>query len=708
MQRRLSSSIGFKVALGYGIIILCITLVAVYSLISLKESRVIDQRVTDQYLPMLNQLNRLNTLNTNSRKLTNSWIYNPNVQDKAELELIFNKEAPELISISRTLAEGVQDFDSILYFLDALEQNLILQKRVTSLLQTPDDYENPEKLFEAVPLFDDEVVPGNMLIANGFMSLSDSVQSKSDAMVQEKYRSFDSVERIFILLATIALLIGVLASYYSIRTVVSPIRMVTDLLHEMGKGKLPEIRDSRGTDEISQMISSLMILRSSLYKAAKFAEEIGVGNLNLDFQVLGEEDAMGLALEKMRDNLRQVIEETNEVVQQAVEDGNLITSIKEEGKEGAWLQQASSINQLLTSIREPLFGLGEVINALSQGDLTKNYEGDEKGQIEEVTLALNNAINNLNVLLHQILEASDSVEEASNVMSMNAVELNSTTGEIAQSIGEMSNGAQTQLNKVDESFQLLENTLRKAKEMADKSKSIHLAAKVGSENSERGNELMAEVNKSIENISQFSAHTEAAMKILQNRSNKISEVLSTISEIANQTNLLALNAAIEAAQAGDAGRGFSVVAEEIRKLAEESRSSANSIDQLITDIQEDINNTAKNMDDMRASVKMGVSASERASQSFQDITTSSVQTLNESEEIMKAIGQQEQDLSTVVTLTEAVVVVAEQTAAGTEEAASSSSEFASGMENYKNKSEGLREVAKFLKDQVSKFSLKSK
>lgn len=495
---------------------------------------------------------------------------------------------------------------------------------------------------------------------------------------------------------------------YLSREIKKPIIQVRQTFDDLAVGKISEYIEDKTLerrDEIGAMTKSLRYFLNKQTDAAMFASAIGKGELDSSFVPLGEEDVLGQSLVTMRNNLKDFIEETNIVVQKAGVEGNLNARVNEVNKEGAWSDLTASINDLLVSIATPFIEVNKIVNAMASGDLTQRYSLEARGEILMLTAGLNQALDNLNNLLYSISETSNTIGESSAEMLISGNEMSTNTMEIASSITEMTNGAQTQVTKVDESSNLIENILRSSQEMSKKTKTINEAAEGGVERSKRGSEMVRNVVASIEQISEYSNKTNESMKILTERSQEITRVLAVITDIASQTNLLALNAAIEAAQAGDAGRGFAVVAEEIRKLAEDSRNSAKEIESLISDVQRDTSEAASIIDVMNSNVKTGVQASNQVSEVFSEMADSSAITLTYSEEILRAAESQSAGISNVVTITEGVVVIAEQTAAGTEEIATSANELSAGMENYKSKSKTMNDIAAELMSGVSRFKL---
>lgn len=480
-----------------------------------------------------------------------------------------------------------------------------------------------------------------------------------------------------------------------------------ELLKELARGELDMSKEIeiKSNDEIGEIAVSVNRLMFELNKKSEFSQQIGQGNLMADFESAGDNDVLGNSLIAMRDNLRAVIDETNEVVQNGGEEGDLSARMKVEGKTGAWQDLSTSINNLLESVSKPMSILSEIANSMADGDLTVRYKEEAKGDILNLTQNLNTALDNLNLLLGRIAQNANIIGVSSHEMLVASEEMNANTGEIASAIAEMSSGAQTQVSKVDESSNLVETILDSANTMGEKSEEINKVAQMVSESSEKGLKMVNKVGFSMNDIKAFAKDTNESIKVLTERSKEITRVLGIITDIASQTNLLALNAAIEAAQAGDAGRGFAVVAEEIRKLAEDSRTSAREIEKLVKDVQQDTSSAAKMIEVMNESIEGGAQASNDASDAFREIATAGNQNLGISQQILESSKEQIENIKNVVGITEGIVVIAEQTAAGTEEVASSATELSAGMQNYTEKSENVTSISQELQEEVGNFKL---
>ncbi len=460
-------------------------------------------------------------------------------------------------------------------------------------------------------------------------------------------------------------------------------------------------------NEIGRLLLALKKLQLTTRKNADFAEEITQGHMETSFHVLGEKDSMGNSLLSLRENLSSLINETKRAVYAAGSKGMLEVRIDIDGKHGVWKELSGGINDLLDSISLPFKSLNDIVQKIAQGDLSMRYEQHSTGDILLLKENLNQALDNLNDLLIEITSNVDRISDSSEEMLTVSVEMYNNTEEIASSISEMSNGAQGQLSNVEESSRLIQDIQTSSDDIGQQANRIHEAAQEGVENSTDGLKMIHQVSGSISDIATFAEATNNSIFALTESTKQISGVLRVITEISAQTNLLALNAAIEAAQAGEAGRGFSVVAEEIRKLAEDSRKSVKEIETLVSNVDKNSEMTSSSLKDLNKSITLGEESSVNASEAFEKISVSTSETLEISKDILTSSNNQISNIKGILDLAEGVVVIAEQTAAGTEEIASSTTELSSGMKNHTDKAEIVVEITKGLKGKVSKFRLSS-
>ena len=410
-------------------------------------------------------------------------------------------------------------------------------------------------------------------------------------------------------------------------------------------------------------------------------------------------------LQAQSENLKNAITETNFVIQESIESGNFTERIDLQEKSGEWLNLGKSINGLFDSILKPFNQINTVVDAMAKGDLSKRMLLESKGDILALSENLNHALDNLSLLLKEIIMQVGKIGIDTAEMSLRTHEMNNNTEEIAGAISEMSEGANVQVSKVDETSRRIELILNISGNIASEAEHINREATKGVAQSEHGRKLIEGVGDAMHTLLAFSNESKGAIDNLSVKSMDIGRVMSIIREIATQTNLLALNAAIEAAKAGESGRGFAVVAEEIRKLAESSASSTLEIESLINEVQNSTGHTAGLIAQMIERVKEGDSASMDAIKSFKEISSSYEKTLSLSETIVNSTKGQTLEVNAVVKETENIVAIAEETASGTEEVAASSSELSKGMTLTKDRFTEIAGIVEDLKEKVQKFYL---
>ncbi len=272
------------------------------------------------------------------------------------------------------------------------------------------------------------------------------------------------------------------------------------------------------------------------------------------------------------------------------------------------------------SITRPITVLGKAAGKVAVGDLSQGIDAETMGndEVGELAKAFGGMIDSLKALVIDISKNSRNLSVQSQELASSSEEVSATMEEIASTTDEI---ADTAAFGAESAKGVARDTVE--------------VQKIAGE----GNEAVQEAVTSINAIAQGAKEVADSVKSLGEGSEKIGEIIDTITNIADQTNLLALNAAIEAARAGEHGRGFAVVADEVRKLAEQSAGAANEITKIVHDIQAEVSHTVSLMDNQYDRVKGGVTVTQNAGQALEKIFAVTKHNTEAIVDLAKGIGE---------------------------------------------------------------------
>jgi len=314
--------------------------------------------------------------------------------------------------------------------------------------------------------------------------------------------------------------------------------------------------------------------------------------------------------------------------------------------------------QITRPLRETL----AVVERIASGDLTQDVRVTRRDELG----VLQQGIARMGVTLRELISG---IRDGVTQIASAAEELSAVTEETSA-------GVNSQKIETDQVATAMHEMTATVQEVARNAEQASLAAAAADGEARQGDKVVAEAITQIERLASEVVRSTDAMSVLQQESDKIGSVMDVIKAVAEQTNLLALNAAIEAARAGEAGRGFAVVADEVRALAQRTQKSTEEIEALVAGLQNGTQQVANVMNNSRSLTDSSVELTRKAGVSLENITrtVSNIQSMNQ--QIAAAAEQQSAVAEEISRSIINVRDVSEQTAAASDETAASSVELA--------------------------------
>nr|WP_071393441.1 methyl-accepting chemotaxis protein [Bacillus tuaregi] len=358
------------------------------------------------------------------------------------------------------------------------------------------------------------------------------------------------------------------------------------------------------------------------------------------------------------------------------------------------------------SISRPIQKVAKRMNELADGDLTQEpIVVQTKDETSVLAKSMNEMQNKLKDILISISKASNVMSTQSEALTQSANEVRAGSEQIAVTMQEIATGSETQANTSSELATAMSIFSGKVQEADEQSEHIQTASNQVLDLTKEGSLLMDASTKQMIKIDHIVKDSVQKVKTLDIQAQQISKLVVVIKDVADQTNLLALNAAIEAARAGEHGKGFAVVADEVRKLAEQTGSSVKDITGIVADIQNGFNLVTESLQAGYGEVEKGTTQIDTTNKTF-NVISSSVTQMGDSIHTIAAnlsdIAATSEEMSSSI---QEIAATAEESAAGIEQTSASIQETTSTMEEVTRSSRDLSELAEELDRMIRRFKL---
>ena len=485
-----------------------------------------------------------------------------------------------------------------------------------------------------------------------------------------------SNNEIIYILSAFAVIISIGMSVWLSTSIRLPLEQLRENAEKIAAGEVNIKISESGENSIGRLEKAFITIVESLKEQTEVAESIANGDLSRKVKIKSEKDYLSKAMIKVNQSLNELINEAKNLSEAAV-NGKLSVRSDVNKFKGAYREIISGVNSTLDAFVNPFNEAVNVLGKMSAGDLTVKIDGNYIGDFSVLKNNVNKLAESFNNALSDVSNAIQATATASN--------------EISSSSEEMAAGAQEQSSQTTEVASAVEQMTKTIMETTKNSSRAAEAAKNSGTIAREGGKVVSETIEGMNRVAEVVKKSADTVQALGKSSDAIGEIIQVIDDIADQTNLLALNAAIEAARAGEQGRGFAVVADEVRKLAERTTKATKEIAGMIKKIQQDTSDAVISMTAGTVEVEKGKELANLAGKSLSEIIGGAEQVVDMATQVAAASEQQSSAAEEISKNVDAINHVTQETA--------------SGIQQIAHAAEDLNRLTVSLQEMISRFKI---
>ena len=467
-----------------------------------------------------------------------------------------------------------------------------------------------------------------------------SLKEAGDMVVQTE-RKTQELSLLFISVAVCAVLLGAGVTVFLNDSIAKPLDRITAAARKIAKGELNnDLVDEVREDEVGSLQKSFSLMNHYLKDIAEISQQIAEGNLEVRVEPKGEADVLGNAYAEMLAYLQRMAE-----VSEQISRGDLSVSV-------APLSEKDMLGNAYAAMLRYLREMATLSGKIAGGDLTVTIEPISAKDM------LGNAYAEMVRNLRQVsLEIRDGV----NILASATAEIQVAMTQVASSMTETASSVAETTATVEEVKQTVQLSVEKSKGVSESAQKATVIAR-------QGNEAVKETLLNINNVRVLMKSVVESIVRLSEQTQTIGEIIATVNDLAQQSNLLAVNAAIEASKAGEQGRGFTVVAQEIKSLAEQSKQATEQIKSILDDIQKATRVSVLAAEQVSGAVEGGVKQADESGESIRHLADGIAESAQTAIQISASSQQQLAGMEQVAQAMESIKQAARQNLSGTKQA----------------------------------------
>lgn len=358
------------------------------------------------------------------------------------------------------------------------------------------------------------------------------------------------------------------------------------------------------------------------------------------------------------------------------------------------------------SISRPVQQVSQRVKLIAEGDLSHDLlTTNAKDEIGELTASTNTMNMKMRDMLQRIQDVSNEVAAHSEELLQSSIEIKTGTEQVALTMNDIAEGTESQANNTSDLSNLMSDFVIRMNEASQNGQHVQSNSNQVIALTNSGQSLIKASTDQMTKIDRIVHEAVEKVEGLNRKSQDISKLVIVINDIAAQTNLLALNAAIEAARAGEQGQGFAVVAEEVRKLAEQVSLSVIDIEHIVEQIVEETNTVTTSLTRSYEEVQQGTEQISLTNQTFIEIDSAVTDMAENIASVSRNLDQLVENSAKIDKAIEEIAAISQESAAGVEQTSATMQQTSSAMEEISNSSHQLAKMAETLNDQVGQFKL---